>query len=94
MKPETPPSGAVEARTFTVPVEMVIYQARATSMALLRRAHMQGATFRPTAPVWRAGRVLLARVDFAVPVRRAPGGPADWSEQLVQLSPHLWECVS
>lgn len=76
------------AETFTVPVEMVLYQANATSLMFLHRARRMGATFRPRASVWRVGERLLARVDFLIPV-----GAENWCEQVCQLSTHLWESL-
>lgn len=76
------------AETFTVPVEMVLYQANATSLMFLHRARRMGATFRARASVWRVGERLLARVDFLIPV-----GPENWCEQVCQLSTHLWESL-
>ena len=76
------------AETFAVPVEMVLYQANATSLMFLRRARQMGATFRPRASAWRVGERLVARVDFLIPV-----GPENWCEQVVQLSTHLWESL-
>lgn len=75
--------------TWTVPVEMALFQADATSLMLVMRARRMGATFRPRAAVWRQGEFLLARIDFLIPV-----GPEGWCEQVVKLSTRLWESLS
>lgn len=74
---------------FAVPVELVLYQANATSQMFLRRARTMGATFRSRASVWRVGERMVGRVDFLVPV-----GAENWCEQVVQLSTPLWESLS
>lgn len=83
------PAPAEPEERFVIPVEMALYQANATGQMFLRRAREMGATYRKRAVVWRVGERLLARIDFLTPV-----GPEKWCEQVVQLSPLLWESVT
>ncbi len=84
--PAGPATGFPEKHS--VPVEMCLYQANATSLMFLRRWRGMGARFCPMAKVWRVGERLVAQIDFAHPV-----GPESQTGLVIQLTTLLWESL-